>query len=405
MLRMPPKVHSFLATLGGFGLLALAVFIFLQRLPLPEKVVTFTAQRQFSTSATSTSAIDSTSAIVKNVAAITTSADASTTPKAASVQKSTKAPNTVASQKSTTTSNQTENQIAKIENPYPFGSKTFSELNVEARSALVNIFCDTPGGTAIHPISASGVMIDPRGIIMTNAHVAQYVLLSARPELQISCVVRNGSPATPRFYVQVMYIPATWVREHAHEISEKRPIGTGENDYALLYVTDSVDGSPLSRQFPYLPVDAREGIGFTGDSVLVAGYPAEFIGSSATRSDLYASSAVTTIGDMLTFTQRLVDLISLGGVVLAQGGSSGGAVVNGWGQLIGIVVTTSEGTTTVTRDLRALTMSHVDRSLSQQTGTGLRTFLSGDPAILTMQFQSKQTPALSQLIIDQIATH
>ena len=105
---------------------------------------------------------------------------------------------------------------------------------------------------------------------------------------------------------------------------------------------------------------------------------------------------------MLTFSQRLVDVISLGSVILAQGGSSGGAVVNGWGRLVGVVVTTSEGTTTASRDLRALTLAHVDRSLRQHTGTGLEDFLSADPAALNAQFQSEQGPALSQLLIDQI---
>ena len=47
------------------------------------------------------------------------------------------------------------------------------ELNLKARRALVNILCTTKRGGLFSPISGSGVFIDPRGVILTNAHVGQ----------------------------------------------------------------------------------------------------------------------------------------------------------------------------------------------------------------------------------------
>ena len=51
---------------------------------------------------------------------------------------------------------------------------SFSKINEVTRDAIVNIFCTTKSGGSFKPITGSGVVIDKRGIILTNAHVAQY---------------------------------------------------------------------------------------------------------------------------------------------------------------------------------------------------------------------------------------
>src|SRR3990167_11114710 len=165
----------------------------------------------------------------------------------------------------------------RIANPYDSAPQSFSAINDSVRSVLVNILCSSNG--AIRPISGSGVIIDSRGVILTNAHVAQYMLLAASPSINLSCTIRTGSPARPAWKADVLYIPEVWVADHAHEINAGQAvIGTGEHDYALLYIGSSADGAASPESLPYLPIDARETIGFPGDEVLVAGYPAEFLG-------------------------------------------------------------------------------------------------------------------------------
>src|SRR3989338_8875222 len=67
------------------------------------------------------------------------------------------------------------------------------ELNALARAATVNIFCAMEDSDAA---SGSGVVIDERGIILTNAHIAQYFLLDTyRGKEFVSCTIRTGSPA------------------------------------------------------------------------------------------------------------------------------------------------------------------------------------------------------------------
>jgi hypothetical protein len=173
--------------------------------------------------------------------------------------------------------------------------------------------------------------------------------------------------------------------------------GTGEHDYALLRITrDDLITSPS------LPFDTREGIGFPGDTILAASYPAEFIGARGTAIGLYPISSTAPIEELLTFKKNKVDLFTLGGIIGAQAGSSGGPVVNAWGHVIGIITSTSEAPTTTERELRALTLSYVDRDLKVQSGQSLKDMLSGDAVVRAAHFRENSAGILTQLLIDQI---
>ena len=51
----------------------------------------------------------------------------------------------------------------------------FEAINTFARKAIVNILCTTKNG-ALSPISGTGVVISPNGVVLTNAHVGQLFL-------------------------------------------------------------------------------------------------------------------------------------------------------------------------------------------------------------------------------------
>ncbi len=282
--------------------------------------------------------------------------------------------------------------VTRLDTPYQSPPESFDTVNVAARAATVNVLCLPQGGGG-SAISGSGVIIDPRGVILTNAHVAQYVLLSETPSVNLSCVIRTGSPASPAWHAEVLYIPSVWVGEHAADINNPHPTGTGEHDYALLRIVATANGSPLPSQFPYLRYDTRSGVAFLGDSVLGASYPAEFLGGSV-EGNLYAVSSVSQIKQLLTFGSTSIDAFSIGNVIEAQGGSSGGAVVNAWQYLVGLITTTSEGSTTASRDLRALSMSYINRDFLAQTGEDLPTFLAGDLAASEDSFNKDTAPDL-----------
>ncbi len=293
------------------------------------------------------------------------------------------------------------NDILRIENPYSTPPLAFESINIAVRAALVNIYCSTPFAGSLKPITGSGIMVDPRGVVLTNAHVAQYVLIAQSGKSDLTCSVRTGAPAVRRWIPVVMYIPPVWVDLHAADITQTRPLGTGEHDYALLYMSTTFDGTPLPASFPYIAPDVREAIGFVDDAVLVASYPVEFVGGSVIQSDLYPVTSITNIKQLLTFSVGKADAISLGGVISAQSGSSGGGVVNQWNRLIGLITTTSEGSTTGQRDLHAVTTSYIHRDMINLTGSGLLSALSADPRSASAAFLPTATQ-LGQKLIDAI---
>lgn len=293
------------------------------------------------------------------------------------------------------------NQVRRIENPYSSPALTFETVNVMSRSALVNIFCSSPRGT-IRPISGSGIIIDPRGIILTNAHVAQYVLLAESGEVTLECQIRSGAPAASKWSAHVLYVPPAWVEEHAADFRKEKPLGTGEHDYALLYAGVSLDGATRPATLPYLQPDTREAIGFTNDPVLAASYPAEFLGSITSNSNLYPVTSITKIDRLYTLDVSSIDVISIGSVIGAQSGSSGGSIANAWGRLIGVITTTSDGVTTGERTLRGVTLSYIDRDIATQTGSSLSDFIARDPIDISKTFWSQHGHRLVDRLLEHI---
>ncbi len=302
------------------------------------------------------------------------------------------------------TAEEEDDSVRRIQNPYPTPPLSFETVNIETRAALVNIACTT-SVRGVKSVTASGIIIDPRGVILTNAHVAQYVLLAQSPQSGLTCTIRQGSPARSVWRAEILYFPPIWIEKHAEDITKDRSTGTGEHDYAFLLITKRVDGSPLPPSFPAITPDIREGIGFLDDSVLSASYPAEFISGTAAQFDLYPLSTVTKIQELLTFYVGNVDLISLGGTAGAQAGSSGGAIVNAWNRLVGLITTTKEGETTADRDLRGITLNYIDRDLTARSGQSLSSLLSGDLSKKAADYRTNEAPALIELLLTEIANH
>ncbi|MHB1086708.1 MAG: S1 family peptidase [Minisyncoccota bacterium] len=293
------------------------------------------------------------------------------------------------------------NQVHRIEHPYTTSPLSFEVINEMTRLAVVNIFCSSRSGL-LRPISGSGIMIDPRGVILTNAHVAQYVLLAESGRVNLQCAIRTGSPAVAKWAPHVLYIPPVWIEEHAADLTKERPFGTGKHDFALLYVGTPLDGTARPTSFSSLSFDTREAIGFIDDSVLAASYPAEFLGSITANINLYHVTSLTTIDELYTLGSKTVDVLSIGSVIGAQSGSSGGAIVNAWGRLIGVITTTSAGATTGERKLRGITLSYIDRDLLAQTGLPLSAYISGDLRLMTTRFSTESAPALVEKLMSQL---
>lgn len=276
----------------------------------------------------------------------------------------------------------------------------FEEINIFTRSATVNILCSTEGGE-LSPISGTGVVVDPSGVILTNAHIGQYLLLKDFKQKDfVSCVIRTGSPAYPRYKVELMYISPVWVENNKSLLTQNEQKGTGERDFAFLRITERVDGTPIG-EIPFIPISTREFFGI-GEAVLLSSYPAGFLGGISILQDLNITTAITGIADVYTFSENLIDLLLVPGTIVSQKGSSGGAVVDGEKNLLGIIVTSSDAKTTSERSLYAITGAYINRSLEDEIKINLNQFLSQDKESFAKIFQEVTAPTLTKLIVDEI---
>lgn len=281
---------------------------------------------------------------------------------------------------------------------------SFSDINVSTREALVNIFCTIKRAGPLKPITSSGVIIDERGVILTNAHVAQFFLLRDYPtEDTLECIIRTGNPAYPAYRADLLYVSPAWITDNADKIIKENPTGTGENDFAFLLINESTSNTaPLPSQFSFIEAETDDSTIEQDNEILLAGYPAGFLGGISVQRDLYILSTIGKIKELFTFKENTLDLFSVVGSIVSQKGSSGGAVVSRNNKLIGIIVTASEGETTGERELRAITLSHINRSLLAHAGFDLEFLLFGDLLLKMGVFNLTIAPTLAKLLVNEL---
>lgn len=283
-----------------------------------------------------------------------------------------------------------------VSTPPPSASSAKTPLADSAsalRTALVNIICRVPTGSNLHSISGSGVVIDSKGIILTNAHVAQYFLLADRGA---SCVIRSGSPASDCYTAALIYISPVWLQTNPNVLTQTEPTGTGEYDFALLAVTSSATTTViLPSSFPYLPLAKNPPL--IGTPVAIASYGAQFLESSQIQSALFPTVVFSSVKDVFTFTSTTIDVLAFGGSAAAQEGSSGGGVANASGKLVGTITTSATQGTVNERSLDAITASYIRAEYASETGKALDLLLAQPTDISIADFAS-QISVLEKII-------
>lgn len=276
---------------------------------------------------------------------------------------------------------------------------TSATSTVLPEEAIVNIYCTYKTATQIKATTGTGFFIHKNGIILTNAHVAQLLLLAEIYGEDGECIVRTGSPATPTYTADLLYISPAWLRDYAAIINDATPQGTGERDYALLYVDSALNNKPMPAHFPALAFNTELlPISTVSSEVTAAGYPAEALKTKGMETALLPQTSTTTITELMTFGSNYADLFSVAGSIVGEQGSSGGPIVNKAGQVIGMISTRGDDEQFGKGSLRAITMSYIDRTIKEETGFSLAQNLTGNLPYRAELYRKTMIPFLTNYL-------
>jgi hypothetical protein len=266
---------------------------------------------------------------------------------------------------------------------------------ISITNSVVNIQCVQRDGNRITLSTGSGVLISGNGVILTNAHVAQYFLLGA---IGYTCTIQKENIPLYGFTAKPLYISEDWIENNFMLLSNVVQTGTGEDDYALLYIDGSTLPSiSLPSSFSHMTANTSHGAANVGDAVTAAGYPGSRTGLFEVDSSIPLVSDKARIRSVFTFRQSSIDVITTDDTPVAKQGSSGGGIFKN-NQLVGIIATTnSEGNGTAY--INAITLSYIDRDLRDATGRSLSDYIKGNHASLARGFQSSVAPRLTELLL------
>lgn len=267
-------------------------------------------------------------------------------------------------------------------------------------SATVNIYCRIKLGGNTLLTTGTGVFISERGVILTNAHVGQYFLLAqGEGKSKGTCSIRSGSPARDQYSASLLYISPKWIESYTSSVSAKgEGLGSGQRDFALLYVTKAKKGK-LPTQFPTASIaDASTVALFTeGSAVSIIGYPAEKKDFKDIRDDLTILVASSTISGTRSFERPHADILVIAPSLAGQSGVSG-APVSQEGKVIALVTTLSNEKAKNLKGIRAITLAYIDRIVRADSGVSLTALFAGDFAERARLTQESLPPEIRKTL-------
>ncbi len=313
------------------------------------------------------------------------------------VNKAAVAPSVVASSTQSTTAQKKPPEV-KIGPPRPISDAELSTVANELSTSLVNIYCEAHLVSGRRIISGTGVIISPRGVILTNAHLGQFFLFG--DSKAVSCKIRMGNPAVTMYKAAIIYISPPWMEQNRDMLTKESVLGTGEHDIALLAITDGVGTYTKPSIFPFVPLGNT--IPHKNERLALMSYAAQYLTNFEINSALHPTVALEAAQDIYTFGSTTADVMTFAGSTIAQHGSSGGGIVNAKGQLVGMITTSKTDGTFASRIVGAITATYIRREFKEQTGTPIDVHIAAPTTVSIAAFASK-VPALRALIAPYVA--
>lgn len=291
--------------------------------------------------------------------------------------------------------------------PAPSALKEFA-FDPAWKDAVVNLFCMDRYGGYDYSGSGSGVVVDPRGVILTNAHVVwPYMAFAEWPNPSLyQCSVRIGSPAKPFYKAQLLYVPQEYMekafaRMYDYQAEEKHIYG--ENDYAFLLITGRTDVSAtLPTSFPYRPIYTGPVLG-EGSFIYDVGYPAGYLGGLTMQNSLGQAASPTRIFQRKSIKGTTdINIFSYLADIAGQAGSSGGPVFKAGGEVAGLNTFVDEfASNTSEQILYAVSGWYINEDLKRDSGLSLGEFLAqGDFSARSKAFMDDSAAKYQRLYVD-----
>lgn len=222
--------------------------------------------------------------------------------------------------------------------------------------AVIQIYCQS----AQEIFSASGVILNERGLVLTNAHVAEIIKKTG----EANCQARHGNPADPFAKIKVIFEANTGLKIAGTEVPQR--------DVAFLKIYDAVKNFAAAE---ISEINAGE-----GETLLTLGYPSEFlqgVNVSVNSNLVFSVLRVEGFADIDGDKTTADGYVFRGGLALQQG-SSGTALFKRSGKIVGIMFATTKEKTTAERQGVALSLQYVDKIMRLETGQGLGEFIAAN---------------------------
>lgn len=276
----------------------------------------------------------------------------------------------------------------------------------EARpeDGVVNIFCSQKivvNGKVTsqrRTITGSGALISKDGVVLTNAHVAQFPLLADKNP-NIVCLARYGNPASGSLSVKVSYISPEWVKEYGKYINTEGAPQSGKSDFALLKIslpTGNTGNSPL------FPLTLQKSLPDQSATIYSVSYPADILGAKGVNSSLPLQKEALGINRFYSVGVTSNDVIETTPSSAGQRGSSGGAIVDQQGQLIGTITTIVNSSNPSKKLIRAMTITHTDVEFSKFSNTNLSQVTTYGIAEAEKSFDNQYREFLTSLLTNYL---